>query len=388
MKIRSYSEYKADKLHEQELYESADHNLYESEINYQTDEFALVRVGGSIGSKGSYPVYAAGKMGTVVETSNDKEDLKTKAKSMRKSLSPGERSYYGMNYTVITLTNSKRKEIEYLIDFQKKSKNDKIEESELFESIGAIALGIMIAYVGIKTLGFISRKILGVIGKSVTLEPEKLKEIVQGIAFEASKETGAKINLIQVAEIISILNKGIDDGTISTIDNMEKYIKEYAEMQLKESDYTYIDEIKLCIFEEMIFENEAAIVKFKNSAEKSLGVKLVEIYNSVKDKNPDEEFGHYITYEIIVVGSDTPQESYGESLVLNIYENGTAQFFHDATPYPISTNTSTDKNIMLKFLNPVPKPIKDFTGKELSYVLAQMNESIFIIEGSFTRKIR
>jgi hypothetical protein len=63
-------------------------------------------------------------MGSVIETGNDNEALKETAKRMRKQLSPGERKYYGMSYTVIELTPNKIKEIEYLQSKQAETANE------------------------------------------------------------------------------------------------------------------------------------------------------------------------------------------------------------------------------------------------------------------------
>ena len=90
--------------------------------NLSDYKFALVSLGGSIGSKNSLPVYASGKMGDIIEISNNKEELKETAARMRKSLSPGERSYYGMSYTVIELTPYKIKEVKDLLDFRNRPK--------------------------------------------------------------------------------------------------------------------------------------------------------------------------------------------------------------------------------------------------------------------------
>ena len=83
-----------------------------SRVNYQNDDFALVMLGGSIGSKTSLPIFVNGKMGSIVESGNNKEMLKEKAARMRKQLSAGERKHYGMSYTVVALTPAKIKEIE------------------------------------------------------------------------------------------------------------------------------------------------------------------------------------------------------------------------------------------------------------------------------------
>jgi hypothetical protein len=103
------------------LFES---EINEADVNYQTDQFALVLVGGSIGSKGSFPLFVSGQMASIFHTGNNKEELVEKKKRMNKQLSPGEKKYYGMAYKVIELTASKRKEVDYLIAQQSKSEND------------------------------------------------------------------------------------------------------------------------------------------------------------------------------------------------------------------------------------------------------------------------
>lgn len=115
-------------------------SLNEGEVNYKSDAYALVLVGGSIGSKGSYPIFVGRAMGSIVETSNDKDALVETKKRMNKQLSPGEKSYYGMSYKVIELTNSARKNIDYLIAFQNKP-DDAPVVSESYEEIyeGAMA---------------------------------------------------------------------------------------------------------------------------------------------------------------------------------------------------------------------------------------------------------
>ena len=115
------------KTYEDFLFES---ELNEADVNYQTDQFALVLVGGSIGSKGSFPLFVSGQMASIFQTGNDKEELVEKKKRMNKQLSPGEKKYYGMSYKVIELTPSKRKDVDYLIAQQSKSENDTAVVSE------------------------------------------------------------------------------------------------------------------------------------------------------------------------------------------------------------------------------------------------------------------
>lgn len=97
--------------------------ILEGEVNL-SQQFALVSTGGSIGSLPKYPVFTRNGMGSIIETSDDKEALKQDAASMRSRLSPGERKYYGMGYTVIELTPRKIKEIEMLQSAQSKAQGD------------------------------------------------------------------------------------------------------------------------------------------------------------------------------------------------------------------------------------------------------------------------
>ena len=112
------------------VYESAEFEINEGEINYKTDKYALVLVGGSIGSKGSFPLFVSGQMGSIVETSNDKEALVEGKKRRNKQLSPGEKKYYRMSYKVIELTSNKIKEIDLLISKQSSSEDTIIDESD------------------------------------------------------------------------------------------------------------------------------------------------------------------------------------------------------------------------------------------------------------------
>jgi hypothetical protein len=110
-------------------------------------------------------------------------------------------------------------------------------------------------------------------------------------------------------------------------------------------------------------ESTAAIEQYKTILQSSLKCKLIPGYNSVDDNNPDEEFGHYIEY------SCEGLEVNGEEVTIVVYENGTANFFHDASPYPMSKNTSTEARQMGQQLIPFPKPVKDFKASDLDNVV-------------------
>ena len=82
----------------------AENLLLQENINIDK-EYAVIEKGGSIG--GGSRKLIPGK-GVVVATFDDKEEAKEYAKRRRKSLTPGEKSYYGMGYSVIKLNNSLR----------------------------------------------------------------------------------------------------------------------------------------------------------------------------------------------------------------------------------------------------------------------------------------
>ena len=64
-------------------------------------KYVVVSKGGSIG--GDKTGYNADLEGTVIAAFNTKEEAKEKAFRMNKILSPGDKKYYGMKYTVVQI---------------------------------------------------------------------------------------------------------------------------------------------------------------------------------------------------------------------------------------------------------------------------------------------
>jgi len=91
-----------------------------------SNQFALVLVGGSIGARKTFPIFVSGSMGSIIETGDDKDALVSVKNQRNKTLSPGEKSYYGMSYKVIELTKGKVKQINDLIAFQNKSDDSEV----------------------------------------------------------------------------------------------------------------------------------------------------------------------------------------------------------------------------------------------------------------------
>jgi hypothetical protein len=115
---------------------SLDEYIAESKVNEGEDidlnqKYALVCIGGSIGSKNEYPVFVGRDNGSIVETGDDKDTLAETKKRRNSQLTPGEKSYYGMKYKVIEITNSVRKTIAYLQDYKNKAEDTTVSEASL-----------------------------------------------------------------------------------------------------------------------------------------------------------------------------------------------------------------------------------------------------------------
>jgi hypothetical protein len=90
----------------------------------------------------------------------------------------------------------------------------------------------------------------------------------------------------------------------------------------------------------------------KKELEERFNCQLHEGYSSRADDNPDEEDGHFISYNIEPAFEQSAFEDYPP--ILNLYENGKLQFFHDASPYPVKVNTHEEKRSMQQALCPYP----------------------------------
>ena len=69
----------------------------------------MIQTGGSIGEQNKDAYYHVGSgFGTLVKRDMSKDEATEFAKVRRKRLSPGERSYYGINYRVVPMKNLKK----------------------------------------------------------------------------------------------------------------------------------------------------------------------------------------------------------------------------------------------------------------------------------------
>lgn len=82
--------------------------LAEKEILNEAESYAVIRLGGSIGGKSIRSLRdVKGNPVDKKEQLFSKADAKAKAKRLNKSLSPGEKKYYGIKYVTAEVQNKK-----------------------------------------------------------------------------------------------------------------------------------------------------------------------------------------------------------------------------------------------------------------------------------------
>lgn len=73
------------------------------------EKYAVLMTGGSLGEQDKGDYYRVGSVfGKLYKQDLSKEEATEIAKRMRKSLSPGERKYYGINYRVVPMNKLKK----------------------------------------------------------------------------------------------------------------------------------------------------------------------------------------------------------------------------------------------------------------------------------------
>ncbi len=111
--------------------------------------------------------------------------------------------------------------------------NESFELNEADESvnegIGTIALGIMLAWAGLKVIKVVAKKIIGKIAFNAELKPEMLKSIVDETTKKVSAQTGTSQSILLTSLLKIELDKRIDAGELKTVNDvnnaMEDYIK-------------------------------------------------------------------------------------------------------------------------------------------------------------------
>lgn len=105
--------------------------------------------------------------------------------------------------------------------------DDEYYESTTNEGVGTIALGIMLAWVGLKVIKAVAKTIIGKIGANVELPAEKLKQITDEMVTRVAKETNSGKMLLASTFLKIDMDKKIDSGEIKTISALEKAMEEY-----------------------------------------------------------------------------------------------------------------------------------------------------------------
>lgn len=105
------------------------------------------------------------------------------------------------------------------------------------------------------------------------------------------------------------------------------------------------------------------IDEVKAKVENLFGFELIPVFDTRNEEGcEDEELGHYVTFE---AGRVIPlDESISEQPVINIYEGGEIQFFHDASPHPVQANTPQEAQEMSMFLCPSPVQFEQLQGND------------------------
>jgi hypothetical protein len=118
---------------------------------------------------------------------------------------------------------------------------DDEKNENLQEGVGTIALGIMLAYAGLKVLKFAAKKVAGAIGRKVKLDPDKLKDITMEMVKAVAVETGSGADLLLGIDLKRQIDAKIDSGEIKTVGGIQKEMEDYlktneAEITISKED--------------------------------------------------------------------------------------------------------------------------------------------------------
>jgi hypothetical protein len=120
----------------------------------------------------------------------------------------------------------------------------KLKES-VNEGFATIALGVAGGLLLLKVLKFIVRKVLGAIGSNAPLSKDQLLMVVNDMFKHAMLKGGSSLNVNDILDLKSILEKDINSGKITTIKQIEKVVIG-ASKKLKES----VNEAKVIVYNE------------------------------------------------------------------------------------------------------------------------------------------
>jgi hypothetical protein len=114
------------------------------------------------------------------------------------------------------------------------------------------------------------------------------------------------------------------------------------------------------------------IDEVKAKVENLFGFELIPVFDTRTEEGcEDEVLGHYVTFE---AGTLIPLDESIEQPVINIYEGGEVQFFHDATPHPVQANTPQEAREMSMTLCPCPVQFEQLQGNDFDLFAVSLIE--------------
>lgn len=105
--------------------------------------------------------------------------------------------------------------------------NESVNEKPVNEGLGTIALGIMLAWAGLKVITYVATRVIGKVAANTKISPKTLKLLVNEMVKNVASQTG-KSNILLLATSLKIdLDKRIDSGEIKTIKGVKKAMEDY-----------------------------------------------------------------------------------------------------------------------------------------------------------------
>ena len=116
-----------------------------------------------------------------------------------------------------------------------------LKEAVVTEMIGTFALGVMLAWAGIKVLKVVAKKVVGTIGMNVEVSADELKKLTDEMVNKVAEETGSATAILNTTNLKADIDKKIDSGDIKNIAGINKELENY--LKANESFNTYaVDE--------------------------------------------------------------------------------------------------------------------------------------------------
>jgi hypothetical protein len=98
------------------------------------------------------------------------------------------------------------------------------------EGVLTIAAGVILGLIGLKILKSIAVKVVGGVAANVTLSPDKLKRVLDGIEKHTIQKTQGMLgsDFLEMHEVLEDIKSKIDNGEITTIKGIQDVFKELS----------------------------------------------------------------------------------------------------------------------------------------------------------------